>query len=440
MASTTLCFVCSKPTTNKCSRCRSVNYCSRECQKLNWSHHKTICLPSLEQKLCNNCARPADFSCNDCSNGYYCSENCQVRHWEVHQVFHHEKNIIPSLKDISTGKVVNRSKEIQMKPVNEKINIEVEDILRTDLIFKNSNDEYPILDLEESITCSICIEQINTEYDLCLVQCGHKFHYRCMEEYKEKTNNYTCPLCRHELFKPEEMFISAREDLDIDIPIGVFTEFELEESISYDKFINIFNKYLYAAKQGNSLAASNVAGTYIHKLKNNKIMCLKWLFISSYRGWEKADITICKYYYHENNMKKYIQWLHKCAKHDKVAQYELGRRYEDGDGVEVDKDKMYTYFKIAADNGHAYSQFRIYLINLHKDIKVALKYLLKSYQQGDSNAILAMGEHYLYGLIVDDKVFFKKDIDKALEHITRSHKLGNPKATHLFKKIEFLKI
>jgi MYND finger len=34
---------CSKPGTRKCSGCRSAKYCSRNCQRSNWSAHKAAC-------------------------------------------------------------------------------------------------------------------------------------------------------------------------------------------------------------------------------------------------------------------------------------------------------------------------------------------------------------------------------------------------------------
>ncbi|GMH53923.1 hypothetical protein TL16_g01565 [Triparma laevis f. inornata] len=40
---TTSCFVCSKPTTNLCSRCLKASFCSPTCQQSSWSSHKLVC-------------------------------------------------------------------------------------------------------------------------------------------------------------------------------------------------------------------------------------------------------------------------------------------------------------------------------------------------------------------------------------------------------------
>jgi len=37
------CLMCEKPATSRCSGCRGVRYCSRECQRRDWRIHKTVC-------------------------------------------------------------------------------------------------------------------------------------------------------------------------------------------------------------------------------------------------------------------------------------------------------------------------------------------------------------------------------------------------------------
>jgi len=41
------CGSCSKFATQKCEKCESVYYCSKECQKLNWKEHKQLCCITL---------------------------------------------------------------------------------------------------------------------------------------------------------------------------------------------------------------------------------------------------------------------------------------------------------------------------------------------------------------------------------------------------------
>ncbi|KAJ7060326.1 hypothetical protein C8F01DRAFT_1231577 [Mycena amicta] len=48
---TDVCFVCKKPSEEllRCSGCRTIHYCSRECQKQDWKSHKSICMKYLAQ-------------------------------------------------------------------------------------------------------------------------------------------------------------------------------------------------------------------------------------------------------------------------------------------------------------------------------------------------------------------------------------------------------
>jgi hypothetical protein len=41
--------LCKKIATFRCGGCKSVNYCSRLCQKNNWSQHKPTCLLSTKK-------------------------------------------------------------------------------------------------------------------------------------------------------------------------------------------------------------------------------------------------------------------------------------------------------------------------------------------------------------------------------------------------------
>jgi hypothetical protein len=38
-----VCFLCLEPSKLKCSRCLTIQYCSKECQKKDWKIHKNNC-------------------------------------------------------------------------------------------------------------------------------------------------------------------------------------------------------------------------------------------------------------------------------------------------------------------------------------------------------------------------------------------------------------
>ncbi|KAJ7861968.1 hypothetical protein B0H14DRAFT_517125 [Mycena olivaceomarginata] len=43
MSDTTGPCICKKTVVNRCSACKLVSYCSKECQRLDWKNHKTQC-------------------------------------------------------------------------------------------------------------------------------------------------------------------------------------------------------------------------------------------------------------------------------------------------------------------------------------------------------------------------------------------------------------
>ena len=45
---TNMCGSCQTPAITKCSRCKKVFYCNRECQKQHWKVHKKQCVPVKE--------------------------------------------------------------------------------------------------------------------------------------------------------------------------------------------------------------------------------------------------------------------------------------------------------------------------------------------------------------------------------------------------------
>ena len=46
----TSCLICNKPTKFKCSGCKCVSYCSKECQTKHWKEHKSTCKIIQNQK------------------------------------------------------------------------------------------------------------------------------------------------------------------------------------------------------------------------------------------------------------------------------------------------------------------------------------------------------------------------------------------------------
>lgn len=113
------CDYCKKycPTTKKCASCKTVEYCSKDCQAKHWRLHSKDCKKAtldkdlksvgsakentpvsdsaisskpLEQmkRVCSFCKRCSDTlkKCKRCGVAQYCNRECQVGHWPKHKL------------------------------------------------------------------------------------------------------------------------------------------------------------------------------------------------------------------------------------------------------------------------------------------------------------------------------------------------------------------
>jgi len=97
-----VCAACGKAsdTLKKCSRCKNISYCSQSCQVNDWSKHKISCQISTKEEkpedyvpsdhtidMCVVCGKASDTlkKCSRCKNISYCSKNCQLNDWTKHK-------------------------------------------------------------------------------------------------------------------------------------------------------------------------------------------------------------------------------------------------------------------------------------------------------------------------------------------------------------------
>ena len=81
----------------KCTWCRVAQYCSKDCQRLDWKEHKAYCQfianpetaplpPALA--CCQNCGNVLvtyhPMISSRCKKSTYCSKECQKEHWKEH--------------------------------------------------------------------------------------------------------------------------------------------------------------------------------------------------------------------------------------------------------------------------------------------------------------------------------------------------------------------
>ncbi len=427
-----ICASCDKPATNKCSGCSSVYYCNRECQKKNWSIHKKICNRVVTQKLCNNCARPAIYCCNNCNNNYYCSEKCQADYFEVHKVICKTEHV-PQLQHIETGKISNpqtRKEEIVKdipKPKDDN------DILITEFNF-GENKYLPLFNLETPLECCVCLENIYTEYELCSLSCGHKFHDKCMEKYKDFSEKYSCPLCRTELIKPDvgyataiNKLISKKSSFTYYNPneTKATYEIEMDSNLTPSKLIEIKKDLLNSAKQGHSPSINNLANVY-EKL-GNQIMSYKWDFIGAYKNFHESQYCVSTYFYEKKDYDGFIYWQKKAADNGNIkAIHNLAKCHLRNIHVEENEIEAFKYYKKMADHNEPMFQYVMYdILRKRNNMKFAMKYLKMSYNNDYPYAQLEVGRYYLCG--IEYKKNYKlgysliKKVINSYENISRAY-------------------
>ena len=108
------CDCCSKysPDIKKCTRCKEVQYCSKECQTKHWPVHSSSCkapsisnvqgskpvlkdtsttgkphFKSTEDTHCSYCNEVSESlkKCIRCKEVQYCGRECRVNHWPMHK-------------------------------------------------------------------------------------------------------------------------------------------------------------------------------------------------------------------------------------------------------------------------------------------------------------------------------------------------------------------
>ena len=120
---------------------------------------------------------------------------------------------------------------------------------------------------------------------------------------------------------------------------------------------------------------------------------------------EKAQCVIGIYYMSKEEHSEAISWLRKSAEQNFAnAQFLLGACYEDGRGVEQDKQEAVKWYRMAAEHGHAKAQLALGRYYDHEedapdhnieDYKEAVKWYQMAAEQGLIEAQRVLGECYL---------------------------------------------
>eukprot|EP00190_Bangiopsis_sp_CCMP1999_P001672 CAMPEP_0198729042 /NCGR_PEP_ID=MMETSP1475-20131203/13948_1 /TAXON_ID= ORGANISM="Unidentified sp., Strain CCMP1999" /NCGR_SAMPLE_ID=MMETSP1475 /ASSEMBLY_ACC=CAM_ASM_001111 /LENGTH=111 /DNA_ID=CAMNT_0044491579 /DNA_START=400 /DNA_END=735 /DNA_ORIENTATION=+ len=62
-------------------------------------------------------------------------------------------------------------------------------------------------DVDFSEGCSICLEELSksmTGKDIVVLECGHPYHKRCIQQWLQRGREPQCPYCKAAIFSDEE--------------------------------------------------------------------------------------------------------------------------------------------------------------------------------------------------------------------------------------------
>jgi hypothetical protein len=117
------------------------------------------------------------------------------------------------------------------------------------------------------------------------------------------------------------------------------------------------------------------------------------LFKKAEQGDAGAQYRLGRRYYEGNGVTKdytkAVFWIRKAAEQgNKKAQFRLGHCYRNGDGVSENRTQAVYWFRKAAEKGHSGAQYRLgycyhYGEGVPKDLKQAVYWYRKAAEKGD---------------------------------------------------------
>jgi len=123
---------------------------------------------------------------------------------------------------------------------------------------------------------------------------------------------------------------------------------------------------------------------------------------------------------------------------DAVAQFNLGKCYAIGEGVEQDMSKAVMWIRKAAEQGFVDAQGALggfYAVGrgVEKDSEEAVKWFHRAAEQGDDKAQCALGSCYVFGEGVE------KNIDEATRWLRKAAEQGDATAQEALQKLKNMK-
>jgi len=110
-------------------------------------------------------------------------------HSQTHNQIHNNINMTYFTNNLGIQPI----QDDEIEDFEEMMDVEVKTILQD----VNKGTELEVYYGENNLYCSICCDDISNSQIVRKINCSHKFHYKCIDEWLE--TNTKCPICRYDI-------------------------------------------------------------------------------------------------------------------------------------------------------------------------------------------------------------------------------------------------
>lgn len=207
--------------------------------------------------------------------------------------------------------------------------------------------------------------------------------------------------------------VDAQFNLALCYEEGKGTEIDLKEAIKW---------YEKAAEQGDANAQFNLCSLYFNKDDMESILKgLDWLVRAARKGMEEAG----------NLLRDFMAEIIKLAElGDAEAQFLLGRSFQNGDGVIMNQDEAFKWYKLSAEQDYDKALNNLACIYLEcENYEEAKECFERAAKQNCALAQFNLGTMYNNGNTIE------RDITKAIYWLEKAAEQGLEEAKEVLDKI-----
>jgi tetratricopeptide (TPR) repeat protein len=232
---------------------------------------------------------------------------------------------------------------------------------------------------------------------------------------------------------PDAHFHRLLEDAGADLTsLGVQCNLGLfyEVAKRYDKALDWYHR---GARQGCEACECNIGNSYYygHGVERNIDTALEWYTKAAEKGHALAQHKVGVIHHEKGQHVEAFKWFKKAAIQGIIqAEYNLGKCYEDGLGVDKNIPKAVKWYTKAAEQGHAPAQNKVGCIHHDKEqYDEAFKWYMKAANQGFTDAEINLGIYYEDGLGVE------KNIPEAIKWYAKAAEKGDTYAAEVLEEL-----